>query len=225
MIVKVIKIKNNELILFETEVGSTIWKMNNEKSDLDIASCYLMNSKEMLIGKKKKGKQIQKGIIDKTLYELGMVIPQLIKGNVNYIWMITSPIVIFEKYNALKELRQIVIENLSKKTYHSINGLATHNIHHFIDGGDRESYKYRKKLNVIGRTLKFGINLLTWKKIMYEKVDIKDDNELIELKYKLDEALANSILPEEPNEKPFHDYLIKYRLKKIKMDGYNRDIL
>jgi len=84
---------------------------------------------------------------------------------------------------------------------------------------DRESLLFKKKLNVIGRTLKFGINLLLWHKAMFEKVDIKDEKELYDLKNELDKAYVNCTLPEKPNPEPFEKYLIKWRLHKLKKDG------
>jgi hypothetical protein len=131
-----------------------------------------------------------------------------------------SPIIISKYRNALIELRQIVATNLAKNCYNSINGLVKHNIYHYI-----EKYKdegghdlHAKKLNVIGRTLKFGINILTWGKCMFEKVDIKDVEELYVLREALNKAYMYSALPDKPNPKPFEDYLIKWRLRKMKLD-------
>jgi len=84
---------------------------------------------------------------------------------------------------------------------------------------DPKSNIYKKKLNVIGRTLQFGINLLVWGKCMFEKVDIKKPEELWELKNQLNGAYKNSHLPEKPDPGPFEKYLIKWRLHKLQKDG------
>jgi len=209
----------NHLELFKTNIGSHMWKMNHPKSDIDVAAVYLMDSRDFLLGKRIKGKQIQHEEYDYTFYELSMVIEHLIKGNVNYLWAVMSPIILSKYKSALQELRQIVSTNISKNCYNSISGLAKHNIYHFIEKGDRESAKYKKKLNVIGRTLKFGINALTWGKFLFDKVDIQSEDELWELKNKLDAAYKHSTLPEKPNPEPFEKYLIKWRLHKMKIDG------
>ena len=88
----------------------------------------------------------------------------LLKGNVNYLWCVMSPIIVSSHRSSLKELRQIVVKNLVKNCYNSIRGMAKHNIYHFIEKGDMDSLLFKKKLNVIGRTLNFGINLLTFHK-------------------------------------------------------------
>ena len=210
---------DKKLELFRTNVGSHMWKMNRPDSDVDMCVVYMMNSKDNLLGKHIRGKQTQEGEIDTVYYELGHMINHLIKGNVNFIWAVMSPIKIQEYKSSLRELREIVMTNLSKNCFNSINGLTKHNIHHFIDKGDRYSKLYQKKLNVIGRTLKFGINLLTWERCLFDKSDIKTDDELWDLKNKLNEAYKNSSLPEKTEREPFEKYLIKWRLHKMKEDG------
>jgi len=215
------EIFTNTLELFKTNIGSHIWKMNHKDSDEDISIVYAMNSRDFLLGKKIKGKQLYDvNGQDIVYYEIENVIEQLLKGNVNYIWSVMSPIIIKEYHSALKQLRQIVSANLSKSTYNSISGIVKHNIYHFIKNGDKNSQQYQKKLNFIGRSIKFGINLLTWGKCMFQKVDIKSEKELWELKNQLDIAYKNSNLPDKPNPKPFEEYLIKFRLYKLQKDNF-----
>lgn len=206
------------LKLFTTNVGSHMWQMNHEKSDSDLHSVFMMDSKDFMLGKKKKGKFTQKDSVDTTCTELNQTINQLLKGNVNYLWAVMSPIFVEEYKSALRELREIVSSNLAKNCFHSINGLAKHNIYHFVTKGDRYSDKYKKKLNVIGRSLKFGIGILTWGKCLFEKVDIKSEEELWSLKDRLNASYNNSALPDKPDPEPFEKYLIKWRLYKMKLD-------
>lgn len=231
--------------LFTTVIGSHMWNMQHPDSDIDYATIYMADSRDILLSKNIKGKQVQDDFVDRTYYELGHFISNLLKGNVNFIWAVMSPLIEKEYKTSLRELREITSRNLAKNCFYSINGLAKHNIYHFITGTksttidvgyitekkmaknwtsksreiDRESALYKKKLNVIGRTLKFGINLLTWGKCMFQKVDIKTEEELWELKTKLNEAFKNSMLPEKPDKEPFEKYLIKYRLHKMKKEG------
>lgn len=239
--------------LFTTIVGSHMWNMQRPDFDVDYNTVYLENSRDILLGKKISGKQTQEGIYDTTYFELGHFIHNLIKGNVNFIWAVMSPLVERKHKTALEELKEITAKNLAKNCFFSIDGLAKHNIYHFITGNknnisdlhedlelgyinkkqydkkikewksnsreiDRKSLLYKKKLNVIGRTLKFGVNLLTWGKCLFEKVDIKTEEELWELKNNLNHAFLNSVLPEKPDPEPFEKYLVKWRLYKMKKD-------
>lgn len=214
--------------LFTTVIGSHMWDMERPDSDTDYGTVYMIDSREVLLGKNIRGKQIRQGYDDITYYELVHFIGNLMKMNCNYLWAVMSPLIVKEHRTALRELREIVSTNLAKCSYYSIDGLSRHNIYHFITGIkkdkapvreiDRESQLYKKKLNVIGRTLKFGINLLTWGKCLFQKVDIKTEEELWDLKNKLNEAYKNSPMPEKPDPKPFEDYLVKWRLYKMKKD-------
>lgn len=225
--------------LFTTIIGSHMWGMERPDSDFDYSTVYMIESENVLLGKNIRGKQKKDGIDDITYYELLPFIENLIKMNCNYLWGVMSPIIKYEYKNALRELREITSTNLAKNAFFSINGMAKHNIYHFITGLrnkegaddtvnkrwtsksreiDPNSVIYKKKLNVIGRSLKFGINLLTWEKCLFEKVNIKTEEELYDLKNKLNEAFKNSSLPEKPDKEPFEKYLIKWRLYKLKKD-------
>lgn len=224
-----------------------MWNMQRENSDLDINEVYIMDSKDFLLQKVRrnreyKGTDVYEGVEKETdvqSCELGNCVHEVIKGNVNYLWAVTSPIVIhqYEYKSALRELREITVKTIAKNCFHSINGLAEHNIYHFITGVasrtgksrrkkdkypkieiDRNSLLYKKKLNTIGRSLKFGINVLTWGKPRYEKVEITKEEELWDLKNRLNDSYNHSHLPEYPNEAPFEKFLIKWRLKKLEID-------
>ncbi len=206
--------------LFKVVVGSHMWKMERPDSDIDYNIIYLAPTTDILVGKTIRGKFVQEGKTDTTYYELGEVVQQLIKGNVNYIWMVSSPIVEFEHAAAKRKLYQIFTENLSCASYHSIMGMAKHNLYHFIELGDRDSDIYKKKLNVIGRTLQFGINLLLYGKVLFEKTAITKREELDTLVIRLNEAYTSSPLPEKTNEEPFLEYLLEYRLGDLEEESF-----
>jgi predicted nucleotidyltransferase len=207
--------------VFRTNIGSHMWKMNRPDSDEDIAIVYLANSRDILLTNRIDGKQTITETLDTTYYELGKVIQELKKGNVNFLWVVMSPIIISEFRNLLKELRQIVAENAAKNCYYSIKGLAKHNIYHFIEKGDQESALYKKKLNVIARTIQFGINILLYGKYLFERTDIQTKNELDDLVIRLDQVYQSSTLPKDPSPEPFDNFLIKWRLWKIDQDFRN----
>lgn len=207
------------LELFKTCIGSHMWKMNHDYSDKDVAIIYIADTRDILLGKKIKGKQkyIEESDMDITYYEIGHVIRYLIKGNVNFIWAVMSPIIFNEYKSTLRQLREIVATQISKNIFHSINGLAQHNIYHFIQDKEKDGIYY-KKLNVIARTLKFGINALIWGKYMFEKTSITTEDELYKLKEQLNNAYNTSTLPEKPNREMYERYLIKWRLFKMKLE-------
>jgi len=217
-------ISDEELLFFKSCLGSHIWGMNHRYSDIDVGLVYLMNSRDVLLGKRVKPKHQLKGYHDYVCYELGHVISHLLKGNVNFLWLVFSPIIMYEYKCCLTELKKIVLENLSKNFYHSINGLANHNLHHLIEGINRKeiepySLKFKKKLNIIGRTLIFGINLFLHERCIFEKVDINSEEEIHKMWSFFQELHEKSKLPPAPNPKPFEDYLIKWRLQKMELDG------
>lgn len=217
MDVKLPEIRGRGTRLFSTVVGSHMWRMNHEKSDIDVATLYCMNPKGFLRDRTAKNYQTKSDDLDEAVYEVSNAIVQLKKMNVNYIWLVTSPIVVAEKSHWLQRLRQIVIENPSKQIYYSVRGLARNNIKDHIEKGDPRSDKYKKKLNTIGRTLKFGIHYLIYNKFVYEKVDIKSADELDELVLKLNRVYAESSLPVHPDPEPFDQYL-----QDVRSDSFRR---
>lgn len=210
---------DNKLVLFETNIGSHIWKMQHEESDIDLAVVYVMDSKDFLLGKRIRGKQVQTAKYDYTYYEIGHFTTQLLKSNVNYIWAVMSPIIISEYNTSLRELKRIFIKNLSKNAYYSINGLANKNLNKYIKGKDSRTAKYHKKLNIVARTLKFGINILSKGKIIFQKAEVESVKEIYQLQKQLDHAFKTSKLPEAPPSNIYDNYLVKWRKIKMRKDG------
>lgn len=233
------------LNLWTVNVGSHMWKMETNESDRDLTSVFLMSGDKFLIGTNSNCHftQDKKTKIDHQRYEIGKVIQQIKKMNVNYVWTIMSPIILCQHRNWLQQLRQIVMENPSKQIYYSIQGMARNNIKRFLTDQpvimdkydkDNECYqetitfekpklshkKYKKKLNTIGRTIQFGINYLLYGKFIYEKTNIKTKNELDELMIRLQQAFDQSSYPKHPNPKPFDNYLKKIRLYSLKLSKY-----
>jgi hypothetical protein len=54
-------------------------------------------------------------------------------------------------------------------------------------------------------------------------VDIKDEQEVWNLHTSFVAAYESTVLPEEPNKVEFDDYLVKYRILKLKRDGLKKD--
>jgi predicted nucleotidyltransferase len=120
-----IRMKN----LFISCVGSHMWGMENEESDIDLVMIYIAPTRSILRGERIRS-TIRQEIADRggevydTLgWEIGHLINQLIKGNVNAIWYVTSPLHVKPSI-VQEELSLLVQANLCRQTYHSIKGMA-----------------------------------------------------------------------------------------------------
>ncbi len=88
-------------ILYISCVGSHMWGMENEESDIDLVMIYVVPTRRILRGEKFPATIRQEmaaregGIYDTLGWEIGHLIDLLIKGNVNAIWYATSPLVSF----------------------------------------------------------------------------------------------------------------------------------
>lgn len=144
--------------LFETIIGSHIWQMNHDKSDIDLFRCYQLSSKEILLGETPKNTfdQSVKGL-DIQESEISTVINELKHNNLNYLLAVHSPIVLFDNFNILKRLKAISSSCLSKEAYNSIHGLALSNYKKYIESGIDTS---ESRCNKVARTLLFGMTLL-----------------------------------------------------------------
>jgi len=206
---------------FTTIFGSDIWGMRHSKSDIDLFRVYVATTEEVLKGTANiRSKFIEEGDTDIALHEIGKVIEQLLKGNMNFIIGVMSPIVV-ESYNPvlLHELRDIVRENISKNCYHSIHGMAMHNYKKYVESGFDKS---ERRCNKILRVLKFGQRLLREGKVVFEPV-VGGTSKMIEEELKnLEVAYKNSELPEKPNEEPFREWLYNLRLYELKCSDTNR---
>jgi len=221
--------------LWTTIVGSHMWGMEHPGSDIDFREIYIADSEEFLIGKHRKyegGEEIKSfdKKIDIVRYEIGHFIHQLIKGNCNYIWILMSPLIVGPNFDpcyynigepkVLYELREIFMNNLSKACYHSIHGLAVKNARKYLTK-DKYSDKWKKKLKLIIRTLLFGINLISQKSIIFKYAKavfpLKESDYYYWL-HILEMVYYESDLPKKTDEKPFLDYLLKLRLRDLKID-------
>jgi hypothetical protein len=203
-------------MLFETVIGSHIWKMNHEGSDLDIFRCYMGDTRDILLGKVPKNTFDQSiPNVDVQITEIGAVISQLIYNNLNYLIAIHSPIVRFDNGNVLVKLRELSLKGLSKEAYNSIFGMCMQNYKKYIETGKDIS---EKRCNTIARTARFGYNLLANKTIVFEGVSGFTPQKLSAAFQELTVAKENSTLPEKcPAEikEEFEDLLIKLRISDI----------
>lgn len=235
-------------ILFRTIVGSNMWGQEHEGSDTDKFECYIFDSRSFLIGNRHDGghhhEVENEGIkIETDTYEIGHVIRQLMKGNVNFLWGVMSrkwDLVATNIDPTFFDLQKIVAENLSKATTHSIRGFAIHNLKHWfgiilekltsINGHVHyiitkkkeprlipENRKYYKIINTCARTLGFGIRLLKEGVLDFENpVGASTIGRLIYLLNELEDEYRESKLPEKPDPQHFEQFLLYTRLNDLK---------
>jgi predicted nucleotidyltransferase len=149
-------------ILHISEVGSFMWGMGNENdptkgiSDHDIFVIYQVSTKSILSGYRIKDNSPSKHDItingkqfDFSFMEIGHFINLLIKGNINVIWGLTSPLIYKSNVNDIKEY-------VSKNINHfnilpSAIGMATSSLN---DSVKRASVRPPQKcINTAYRTL------------------------------------------------------------------------
>lgn len=197
-----------ENILFRTKIGSHVWGMNHKGSDTDVFEAYVAPTEDILKGVADiKSKFIQKDGVDIARHEVGKIVDQLLKGNINFIIGVKSPIIERDSLE-LFQLSRIVKETIAKNCYYSIHGLAVHNYKKYIESGTDPS---ERRCNKILRVLKFGQRILDGEGIAFKKVEKGTPDKIEEGIWILDRAFKTSSLPNKPTEAPFRDWLYMVR--------------
>ena len=207
--------------LFISCVGSHMWGMQSPESDIDLVMIYTAPTKSILRGERIPPTIRQEiaawgGEVYDTLgWEIGHLINQLIKGNVNAIWYVTSPLII-KPSPVQEELSALVQANLCRETYQSIKGMAESQIKSECGEAKKPGKGYRTAL----RTLNFGITLLKESRICFAPVlHTPEAGEVMEKMSQLHEAYAASCLPDLPDEEAYRDYLMRLRMKDLASDS------
>lgn len=203
--------------LFVTCVGSHMWRMNDEASDVDLSVIYIAPTRSILRGEA-ISPTVSQQIIPKegTVYdilgwELGHLMKQLLKGNINAIWYSTSPLVP-RPSPYQEELKALVTSNLCRSTYHSLAGMAESQIKEGqkLEGIDGKGYRTAL------RTMNFGIGLLSRGELCYEPVNYTPErDEVLEKKQQLLEAYEASHLPDLRDGEAFREFLFKLRMEEM----------
>ena len=211
-------------ILWQTNVGSHMWNMNRPDSDYDIFEAYIVDTKELLRGRAKT-ESYQKhypvnGIdvkldTDVSGHEIGTIVQQLLKGNMNYLWGTMSPIILEQKDTTLDRLRDIVKRTIAKNCVNSIRGMVVGNYNKYILYGSNNTCtgdEMVKKCNMMCRSLDFGMHILEGDGFEFHGVSNCAPVEVQTMLKEIDTALAESKLPEFPNEEPYREFLLNLRM-------------
>jgi len=201
-------------VLFSTNVGSHIWTMNHPGSDVDLFVAYQAPSTDFLTGRAhdRSHHSIQ-GKDDRSSHEIGKVVEEVLKGNVNFLWGVFSPIQISDEGNVLEGLIALARKNLSRQCFNSINGLGVHNYKKYVESGKDTS---QKRCNIIARTLRFGITLLRQGEFEFKPVrDVKPED-IPKLLEEIQAAEKESCLPEHPTARDeFYAWLLDLRVRDL----------
>lgn len=209
-------------------VGSHLWHMETSESDSDYFRVYQIPTASIMYGEGYKGTEPQRQYInmatgkpvkcDETGWEIGYLINQLIKGNVNAIWGTVSPKVVVE-IGIRPELEILLKGGMSKNIAPSVTGLANAN---FIKGKELEESDPKlssKKYRIAVRTLKFGINWLCGD-VKFEPVELATRKDVEDHFAIMDYTLKESHLRDKPNEVELRKWLFRLRMKDL-----NKEIL
>jgi predicted nucleotidyltransferase len=216
--------KIDERILFRTEVGSHMWKMGTPESDRDIITVYaesilpILEGRRISTGKPQRSYTIHdfEGTreVDEQFIEINHLINLLCKGNVNAIWAVTSPLIISSS-DTHQQLVAITNNTMAKSILPSIFGMATSQ---WNDTVKRAKVKdpVKSKCTAV-RTLRFGYNLLCFKRFMYHWVPFMDytEQEFCNLITETTVALLQSDLPDTIDELQYRLLLRDLRLRQV----------
>ena len=219
------EIANNRMKnLFISCVGSHMWGMQIQESDIDLVMIYIAPTRAILRGERISPTVRQQitargGEIYDTLgWEIGHLINQLIKGNINAIWYVTSPLIIKPSI-IQEELSALVEANLCRKTYHSVKGMAQSQIKSEEKPGENPRTT-GKGYRTAQRTINFGIKLLLEGKICFAPaLRTPGAEEIMEKLQQLEEAYEASPLPDRPDEDAFREFLLRLRMDEMTNGG------
>lgn len=202
-----LKIKDNKDIfgvpedelLFITVVGSHMWGMEHEGSDIDLFIVRRDPIRDVLVGDiTDRGIQNKIQIdgidVDYSIHEVGKVVKMLIRNNPNFIWGVTSPMLLAGNTIIHREMMELADILMSKEIYKPIQGMVTHNIEKYSEDLSE------KRCNTIARSTLFGINALTNGLSKYEPVKGYTPDKIVHLLDRLNVAYKHSTLPEKPWE-------------------------
>jgi len=200
----------HKITLFKTVVGSHLWGMQRSDSDTDYFTVFAYPTKIFLMGYHPKMSLFKHGdVVDEHLHEIEKTVQQLMKGNINFILGVMSPVVVqTSRYH--KELKNIVAAHPPKNVYHSIRGLAVHNYKLYVKERKDPS---ERRMNKILRVLQFGITLLRTGKYEFKPFYGGTPKMVEQMISELDRAYKESKLEDSIPEDILREYLYRVRMQ------------
>ena len=203
-------------VIFNAEYGSRIWGMERDDSDYDVVIVYKEKMYNILTGSETKKEKQNHGKDDVLFVEVGKLVEQLIKQNINYLIYVHSPR-IYYKTKWLDELQELT-KQPTKAMYKSLIGMATHNYYKYIENGDEQSKDYYKKANQIMRMVNFGFKCIDNNEFSFNGYyfDSYTKDEINNAIGRLKKAVESSGLPDKfEYEKGLRDWLYRLRMEGV----------
>jgi len=194
--------------------------MNHKDSDIDLFTAYIVPTIDILSGENiGNGSHNQQSTeLDIVSHEIGKIINELIKGNINFLVGTLSTTILCQRKHYLDDLKQLLNEyGQTKSCKNSIRGLAFSNYKKYIINcnSDKKEQLITKKCNTINRTLLFGINVLNGNGFKFMPTFNQTPEDVTEMLDLFDKTVIKSKIPEKTNPKPFRDFLSTLRIKEL----------
>ncbi len=214
----------DQMVLWKTIWGSHIWGMDKPGSDRDCCVVYQIDSETVFLSTfdhsilkgHQRGTRSKASGDDEHWYELGRAIKLILKGSVSMLYGIMSPIIEESYSTALQELQEIIKSQPCKIFYNVILRYSRDSEKAMGRTIDRDFYL--KHLRIACRDLQFGITLLEHNRYEFVPSYTEDPQDMEILRMKLIEVYENSDLPETFDQKPFEDYIVRWRKHRYDLD-------
>jgi hypothetical protein len=180
--------------------------MQRPDSDWDYWVIYQVPSREFLLGRRhdrgheSSGKFADGMPWDRSSFEIGHHINNLMKNNINHVISVFGPTIDDQETHTMTwranedkhRLIKIMSENPAKNIYNSVNGMTTKNLNKYFRTGSSLHWSYRtngiltgdsldewmakraKKLGQIRRMVEFGFRVLTTGNYDFKGVPLRD---------------------------------------------------
>ena len=191
----------------ETIVGSQLFGYQRPDSDTDFFEIYFADTYDILTGKLFRAKHTKKDGNDYATYEIGQVIHEVMKGNINFICGVLGSWGHYLLYEAtdttcFNELKDILFANPAKNIYHSIAGIS------------RDAIRKNDAKNLLRSyaLLQFGMEyLFDIVRFDYDGPVQPTVEDVTAMLGRFVKAYNECDKPEDPPSEPYLDYLVKWR--------------
>jgi predicted nucleotidyltransferase len=171
-------------VLFANISGAHLFGTASPKSDIDLRGCYIVPTINLLkFSKPRDTVEMSKGDAEIQIHEAEKFISLMIKGNMNFIEEVKSPLRIVDTQIA-EDFRKLADKALSKETFAHVQGMSIHTKKHAL----KENFSNPKRNLYLVRELLRGIVLFrdgTFESNVTKLAEHFGDQKVIELVQKL----------------------------------------
>lgn len=219
---------NSSKLLHVTEVGSFMWNMGNEcetngrLSDHDMFIVYQQPTAKILMGRDhlknfpcKHNISLNRNIYDFTFMEVEHFLNSIIKGNINAVMGLTSPLVYYPF--CFDKVRYYVMDNIKEfNIIPSVLGMCRHQLK---DIQESTTSINSKKLGISYRLLKFAENVYENNTLNYSKIN-KEDATLLNCNQLIKKLQCINIKQNSTIDNVIRSYLLEIRLNDLESNSW-----